>query len=167
MQLVVLEKGYNNNNKKKRKEIYDWPSIFWLGRTITWTTRCKNLHRFTVKGHNIRSKPVSTANHKLLWVPSEWCPPAQLIEQNGMITQGLPLVDGKECHFAQRAKTTFDRHLIETAEQTQSHRSARLCQTVTTREGSTSPKQALARQERTQINMQARSRQFYSLLYRQ
>lgn len=66
-----------------------------------WTeqkTRRKNLQRITVKGHNIRSKHISTANHKLLGVNG--IRPHSSDEQNRIKTQGLPLVDGKECHFA-------------------------------------------------------------------
>lgn len=66
------------------------------------TTRRKNLQRFTVKGHNIRSKHISTANHKLLGVNG--VRPHSSDEQNRIKIQGLPLVDGRECHFALRGK---------------------------------------------------------------
>ncbi len=160
--------------QQKEIALYEWLSIFWLGGTKTKKTRRKNLQRFTVKGHNIRSKHISTANHKLLGV-NGICPHSS-DEQNRIKIQGLPLVDGKECHFALRGETTFDRHLIATAQQTQSHQSARLWREKAVKSIRptgmchglfTSPKQALARQERTQISMQARSRQFYALLYRQ
>ncbi len=135
-----------------------------------WTeqkTRRKNLQRITVKGHNIRSKHISTANHKLLGVNGIRQHSSD--EQNRIKTQGLPLVDGKECHFALGGGgTTFNRHLIVTEQQTQSHQSARLWREQAVKSIRptgmchrlfTSPKQALARQERTQISMQARSRQ--------
>ncbi len=95
--LVISEKCYNN---KKVIALHEWLSIFWLDGTKTQKTRCKNLQRFTVKGHNIRSKHISTANHKLLGVNGIRQHSSD--EQNHIKTQGLPLVDGKECHFALR-----------------------------------------------------------------
>ncbi len=79
-----------------------------------WTeqkTRRKNLQRITVKGHNIRSKHISTANHKLLGVNGIHQHSSD--EQNRIKTQGLPLVDGKECHFALRGGGDYIRQALD------------------------------------------------------
>lgn len=96
--LAVLEKCYSNNNKREIAR-YEWLSVFWLGGTKTQTTRRKNLQIHSQRSQ-YKIQPHPTANHKLIGVNG--VRPHSSDEQNSIKIQGLPLVDGKECHFALR-----------------------------------------------------------------
>ena len=102
--------------------------FYVLWATSGYITRCKNPHTVTVKGQYVRSKPCA----RLTLHPT---PPLQQ-EKVSTEIQGLPLVVGRVYFFSGRGKKpTFIRHLIVTAQQTQSHRVMPLIQ-LSHREGS-------------------------------